>query len=1059
MSASTLFLRNPRLTLLTIGLIFVAGLSSYLILPRMEDPLLTERAAFVLTSLPGADAGQVESLVTEPIEDELREIAEIKEIRTSSRSGLSTITIELQDNVYSAAAPMVWSRIRDKIADAETQLPANASRPRFERIEVTAYTRLIALIGEVPEQSQSSSSNVAPGAVVRRQAEDLRELLLAVPGTKDVEIFGAPEEEITVEIQPDRLAALGLSAASVSQAVQASDSRFSAGLLRNGANDLLIELSGELDSIDRIAAIPIQNSANGQAVTLGDIADIRRGVAEPASELAMVEGQPAVVLACLIRPDQRIDWWNSKSEKVTKDFAAGLSRGIRLVDVFSQDGYVTDRLNSLLSNLLIGAASVMVVILLLMGWRSAVIVGAALPLSAFMVFTGMRFLGIPIHQMSITGLIIALGLLIDNAIVVVDEVSQKLRAGDTAMQAVGRTVSHLAVPLFGSTFTTALAFAPIAVMPGPAGEFVGAIAVNVIVAIFSSLMLAMTVVPALTGFLGPGGQSDTSDGGSAAYAWYRDGWSSGWMLALYRRLLELVTAHPVVGVLMGLVLPMAGFVQARLLPEQFFPPADRDQIAIELELSAQSSLAETLDQTTKIRAELLEDAGVQDVTWWIGRSAPPFYYNQIASRRGMSQYAQALVKLDSALDLPARINAMQTKLDRSFPNGRVLVRQLEQGPPFEAPIEVQVIGPDLNQLRLISDEVNALLAGIPEVTHVRAEGSQAEPRLTLDADEDEIRLAGMSHQLVAGQMFATLEGAVGGMILEGTEELPVRVRVAGSGRGSVDEIESMDVVSPTAARGREYSGVPLTALGRVRLKAEQASITREDRRRMTEVQAFLEAGVLPSPVLAEFQRRLAASDIRIPPGYELAYGGEAAQRDDAVGNLLASVGVLAVLMVAALVLSFKSFRLASLIGVVAFLAVGLGLGALWLFGFPFGFMAIIGTMGLVGVAINDSIVVLAAIQEDELAKNGDVDAMREVVVRATRHVVATSLTTIAGFLPLIVAGGGFWPPMAVTIAGGVGGATILALIFVPACYLLLMQRSFECPADSLAASKLAAAAQ
>lgn len=1058
MSASTLFLRNPRLTLLTIGLIFVAGLSSYVILPRMEDPLLTERAAFVLTSLPGADAGQVESLVTEPIEDELREIAEIKEVRTSSRSGLSTITIELQDNVYAAAAPMVWSRIRDRIADAETHLPANASRPRFERIEVTAYTRLIALIGEVPEQSQSVTSNVAPNAVVRRQAEDLRELLLAVPGTKDVEIFGAPDEEITVEIQPDRLAALGLSAASVSQSVQASDSRFSAGLLRNGSNDLLIELSGELDSIDRIAAIPIQYSANGQVVTLSDIAEIRRGVAEPASELAMVEGQPAVVLACLIRPDQRIDWWNSKSEKVTDDFAAGLSRGIRLVDVFSQDGYVTDRLNSLLSNLLIGAASVMVVILVLMGWRSAVIVGAALPLSAFMVFTGMRFLGIPIHQMSITGLIIALGLLIDNAIVVVDEVSQKLRAGDTAIQAVGRTVSHLAVPLFGSTFTTALAFAPIAVMPGPAGEFVGAIAVNVIVAIFSSLMLAMTVVPALTGFLGQGGPN-TSDGRSAAYAWYRDGWSSGWMLASYRRLLKLVTARPVVGVLLGLALPMVGFVQARLLPEQFFPPADRDQIAIELELSAQSSLAETLDQTTKIRAELLADAGVQDVTWWIGRSAPPFYYNQIASRRGMSQYAQALVKLDSALDLPARINAMQSKLDRSFPNGRVLVRQLEQGPPFEAPIEVQVIGPDLNQLRLISDEVNALLAGIPEVTHVRAEGSQAEPRLTLDADEDEIRLAGMTHQSVAGQMFATLEGAVGGMILEGTEELPVRVRVAGSGRGSVDEIESMDVMSPMAASRRAYSGVPLTALGEMRLKAEQATITREDRRRMTEVQAFLEAGVLPSPVLAEFQRRLAASDIRIPPGYELAYGGEAAQRDDAVGNLLASVGVLAVLMVAALVLSFKSFRLASLIGVVALLAVGLGLGALWLFGFPFGFMAIIGTMGLVGVAINDSIVVLAAIQEDDLAKNGDVDAMREVVVRATRHVVATSLTTIAGFLPLIVAGGGFWPPMAVTIAGGVGGATILALIFVPACYLLLMQRSFECPAASLAASKLVAAAQ
>lgn len=1054
MSTSTIFLRNPRLTLLTIGLILVAGVSSYVILPRMEDPLLTERAAFVITSLPGADAEQVESLVTEPIEDELREIAEVKEIRTSSRSSLSTITIELRDDVYADAAPMIWSRIRDKVADAETNLPQNASKPRFERIEVTAYTRLVALVWDEDTPILATSDDVSPSAILRRQAEDLCELLLAVPGTKDVDIFGDPQEEITVEIQPDKLVSFGLSVPAVSQVIRESDARFSAGILRSSVNDLLIEVSGELDSVDRISAIPIQASSGGQVVKLGDIADIRRGVESPVSELAIVEGRPAVVLACLIRPTQRIDWWNVKSEAVTDEFAARLSKGVRLIEVFSQDGYVTDRLKSLLNNLLVGAGSVMVVIFLLMGWRSAIIVGAALPLSALMVFTGMRFMEIPVHQMSVTGLIIALGLLIDNAIVVVDEVSQKLRAGDSALSAVQKTVSHLAVPLFGSTFTTALAFAPIALMPGPAGEFVGAIAWNVIVAIFSSLALALTVVPALTGFLGQGtrlvdAQQPSGKDKSIATRWYNDGISNQTLLNGYRKLLSLVTARPIVGILLGIMFPVFGLVQARLLPEQFFPPADRDQIAIELELSSQASLADTLQQAGRMRDELLATDGVEEVTWWIGRSAPPFYYNQIAARRGMSQYAQALVKLDSAENLPTRINAMQAQLDRSFRDSRVLVRQLEQGPPFEAPIEVQVFGPDLDQLSLISDQMNAILASIPEVTHVRAEASQPEPRLTVKVDEEEARLAGMSHQAVANQMYSALEGAVGGMILEGTEELPVRVRVAAEGRSSVDSIESLDLLSPMAIRGREYSGVPLTALGSLELKAEQASITREDRRRMTEVQAFLEAGVLPATVQAEFQRRLAESDVRIPPGYELAYGGEAAQRDDAIGNLLASVGVLAVLMVAALVLSFKSFRLAMLIGVVALLAVGLGLGALWVFGFPFGFMAIIGTMGLVGVAINDSIVVLAAIQEDDRAKNGDVDAIREVVLRATRHVVATSLTTIAGFLPLILAGGGFWPPMAVTIAGGVGGATILALIFVPSCYLLLMKRNFECSATSL----------
>ncbi|APZ96285.1 efflux RND transporter permease subunit [Fuerstiella marisgermanici] len=1056
---STLFLRNPRLTLLTIGLITVAGLSSYLVLPRMEDPLLTERAAFIFTSLPGADADQVESLVTDPIEDELRDIAEIKEVRSSSRSSFSTITVELRDEVYSDAAPAIWSRIRDRIADAEAELPENASKPRFERIEVTAYTRLIALAWDDAEAQLDSPLPPGMHAILRRQAEDLRERLLGVPGTKDVDIFGAPDEEITVAADPQKLTSLGLTALDISRLITASDSRFSAGFLRGSDTDLLIELTGELDSLERISAIPIRTTTTGQLVTVGDIAEVRRDVVNPPTDLAIVDGKRAIVLACLIRPSQRIDWWSSASEAVTTEFERELPRGIRMIEVFSQDGYVTERLTDLLRNLMIGAVSVMLVILFLMGWRSALIVGAALPLSAFMVLTGMRLLHIPVHQMSVTGLIIALGLLIDNAIVVVDEVGQKLRAGESALDAVGRTVHHLAVPLFGSTFTTALAFAPIALMPGPAGEFVGAIAVNVIVAIFSSLLLAMTVVPTLTGFLGAQRTAAVESlspqhvaDGPHRTSWFRDGWRNAWLGRRYESLLRLVTTRPVVGILIGIALPTVGFIQARLLPEQFFPPADRDQIAIELDFSTQTSLAETLNQATRMRNILLQRDDVQDVTWWIGRSAPPFYYNQIPSRRGQSQYAQALVKLDSAADLPNRINNMQRDMDALFPQARVLVRQLEQGPPFEAPIEVQVFGPNLDRLRDISDEINGVLASIPEVTHVRAETSEPQPRLTVNVDEEEARLAGLTHQDVATQMYTSLEGAVGGLVLEGTEVLPVRVRVGDANRSSVDNIEGLDVLPARSDYSTGYAGIPLTSLGTIELSSTQAAITHEDRRRMTEVQAFLKAGELPAPIQIEFQRRLKESGFTLPPGYELEFGGESAQRDNAIGNLMASVGVLAVMMVAALVLSFGSFRLAALVGVVAFLAVGLGLGALWVFGFPFGFMAIIGTMGLVGVAINDSIVVLAAIRGDEAARNGDLAAIRAVVIRATRHVVATSLTTIAGFLPLILGGGGFWPPMAVTIAGGVGGATVLALIFVPACYLIAMKRSFECSTVTAAAA-------
>lgn len=1135
---ATLFYRNRRLTALLIGLLVVAGLSSFAVLPRMEDPLLTARAALVLTSMPGADAEQVEALVTDRIEEELRDISEIKELRSESRAGLSTITVELRDDVYGDTAPAIWSKIRDRLADAEAMLPPGASKPRFEELEVTAYTRLIAVVwdGELVDDrsdhtttlsaaarsnseasgdqleidATDSSANSVPQAladqqsdlstdltaeaghrfdrvqqvrhwgVMRRLAEDLRDQLLAVPGTKDVDLLGDPQEEIVVEVQPDTLISLGMTARQLSKVIADSDARVSAGLLRSDSQNLQIEVSGELDSIAGIMEIPVQTAADGRVVRLGEVADVRRSITEPPDNIAIVEGRPAVVLACLIRPSQRVDVWSAASEEITRRFASKLSGDVRLVDVFNQNVYVQDRLNSLLLNLMVGVGSVIAVIWFLMGWRSAVIVGAALPLSSFMVLTGMRWMQIPIHQMSVTGLIIALGLLIDNAIVLVDEVHHHRREGLSALRAIQQTIHALAVPLFGSTLTTALAFAPIALMPGPAGEFVSSISINVIMAIFSSLFLSLTVVPALTGFLGrdqqilvPASEVGELQGPAVRGAvqgesrqrsgslWYRDGWSNAKLTGLYDRLLTFLLRHPWIGVAGGVAIPMAGFVQARLLPEQFFPPADRNQISIEIALPPQTSLNGTLLAAQQMRASLLRHPEIQAVTWFVGRSAPPFYYNQLPSIRGMSRYAQALVQLKSASNVAGLIRPLQRQLDQDFPESRTLVRQLEQGPPFMAPIEVRVKGPDLQELSEFAGQLRSMLVQVPQVTHVRTESSELLPALTFQVDEDEARLAGLDHHSISGQIAASLEGAVGGLVLEGVEELPLRVRVADAGRDSVADLQSLNLLpamigssttqGPLAVGGQlaaggqladhgpgnDFRGIPLRVFGESVLRQEVTSVTRLNRNRINEVQGFVEAGVLPAVVLNEFRSRLQQADIQLPAGYEIEFGGEAAERDDAVNNLMASVGVLAVMMVATLVLSFGSFRMAGIIGMVAILSIGIGLGSLWLWGWPFGFMAIIGTMGLVGVAINDSIVVLAGINEDPEASTGDPEAVRKVVMRCTRHVVATSLTTIAGFLPLWLGGGQFWPPLAVTIAGGVGGATALAILFVPSAFLYL----------------------
>ena len=1037
-AVSNLFYRNPRLLILAVGFILVAGLSSYYVLPRLEDPLLTERAASISTFFPGADAERVESLVTEKLEKELREIKEIKELWSSSRAGVSTITIELRGDIYEVDS--IWSRVRGKLEDAAPGLPTAATVPEFEQLDVKAYALIVAL-----QWTQDTSPNYA---ILRRLTENLEDRLRAIRGTDEVDTFGDPDEEVVVEIRSDELVSLGLTAAEVARQIESSDAKVSAGQLRGAQGDLILEVDGELDTLARIDRTPICVGGEGQFVQLADFASVRKGIADPPGSLAIVDGCPAVALGVLVRPNHRLDHWSRNAAQVLVNFDEQLPRGVDLSILFEQNRYVETRLTQLLLNLVLSSIAVVAVVLVMMGWQSALLVGAALPLTSLMVFTGMRILDIPIHQMSITGLVIALGLLIDNAIIIVDEVSERLRDGTRPEDAVSDAVRHLAVPLFGSTLTTALAFAPIATMPGPAGEFVGAIAVSVILAITSSFALAMTVVPALTALMKRAGDSPPAgrSGGQfnhdgRRFAWWQDGFSNPRVTTAYRDSLDWVFRHPGWGIVLGVILPILGFMQAGKLSEQFFPPADRDQIQVELELPSHASLAATLATATQVRERMLAHDKVKQVHWFLGESAPTFYYNIIPGRKNTAHYAQALVQLRNADGVREVIRQLQARLNDDFPGARLLVRQLEQGPPFGAPIEVRLFGPDLQRLRELGDELRGVLAQTPDVIHTRSELSEAVPKLALSVDEEQSRLAGIDHGMIARQLNSTLEGAVGGSVLEATEELPVRVRVSAADRGQLDRVASIDLMpagigAPVTA---DYRGVPLSAIADINLEPQIAAIPRINNRRMNEVQAFITAGVLPAVVLDRFEQRLAAIGFELPSGYSFEYCGEAAKRDEAIGDLKVNAGVLLVLMIATLVLSFSSFRLAALIASVAALSVGLGLGALWLFGYPFGFMAIVGTMGLIGVAINDAIVVIAALRSDPLARLGDPKAVRAVVTRSTRHVVATSLTTIAGFTPLVIAGGGFWPPLAVAIAGGVGGATILALYYVPSVYILSMR--------------------
>ncbi len=1010
-----LFYRNRQLLILTLALVVVWGLSAFFTLPRLEDPEITQRFATITTFLPGASPERVETLVTEKVEDVMVELEEVESVESTSSSGVSVVVVEIKESIRNVEP--VWAKIRSQIDDVLPNLPPEASDPEYEDSTVSASALIVGLTWQL--------DNDPNYAILGRLMDGLENDLRNLPGTDKVEIFGEPDEEISVEISAADLARLGLTVQQLSQQIQASDAKLSAGQFRSGETELLLEIDSELDSLERIREIPIQIGDRAQSARLGDVAEVSKGIQNPASDLAIVNGYPAVVLSVTVENGQRVDQWADRAKQVLTEFEANLSNGLGVVTVLDQSQYVQQRLNGVVLNLITGSGLVIAVSLVILGWRSALIVGSALPLATLMVFGCMKMLGVPLHQMSVTGIIISLGLLIDNAIVVVDEMQIRLRRGLSAPKAVSDTVSHLRVPLMASTFTTVLAFVPIATSPGGTGEFIGTIGLTVILALLSSLVLSLTVIVSLAGLM------RSNQGGDR---WWQDGFSHPTLTHLYAWTLETVFRRPWTGIGLALVLPVIGFTLFGTLDQQFFPPTNRDQFQIEFELPSQSAIAQTQAQVIAARDLIHDHPAVEDIHWFLGENAPSFFYNVIGDRRNAAHYAQGIVQLNDTNHLRQTIQDLQRQLDAAFPDAQVLVKQLEQGPPFDAPIELRLYGSDMNQLRQIGNDLRGQLAQVPDVIHTQADLTDGLPTLALSVDEVQARQVGLDNRAIAQQLNRSLDGTVGGSVLDGTEDIPVRVRLSDQRRGDLANLAALDLVT---GHGET---LPLNAIADLSLVPDLATITRKDGQRINTVQGFITAGSLPANVLAAFQQQLLDEEFTLPPGYRLEYGGEADARGDAVGSLLSTVGVLIILMTATLVLSFNSFGLAALIASVALLAVGLAALALWLFNSLFGFTAILGTLGLIGLAINDSIVVLAALRSDPLASQGDRRATQAVVLESTRHIVATTLTTITGFIPLLLDPTGFWPPLAIAIAGGLGGATLLALYYIPSAYLLMHRR-------------------
>ncbi len=1016
------FVKNGRLMSLVIILLIVSGLGALSTMPRTEDPRITNRNASVLTRLPGASAERIEVLITEKIEQKLRKLSEIDLITSNSRPGISVVQIKLKDEVTDTKP--IWSRVRDLINDVTPQLPPQTSIPILEDDRGYAFTQLIALNWIGKGQPDIAS--------LGRYANELQNRLKLVAGTDLVSIFGAGEEEITVSIDQNKTSQLQITTEHISTQVLMSDAKVSAGLLVNDHNQMQVELYGALSSIERISSIPIKIASDGSILRLGDVAKVDKTLAWPAQEMAIVNDLPAVVVATRMLPDLRIDHWTIDVQKSLTNFEASLPDAIKLEVLFDQNLYTERRLGDLIGNIIVGFALIAIVLLITLGWRSAVIVSVSLPLTVCFTLAVMNFYGLPIHQMSVTGLVVALGIMVDNAIVMTDTIQTKRQEGMRRLDSVGFAVKHLWLPLLGSTVTTILAFMPIVLMPGPAGEFIGGIALSVIFALIGSYLISHTIVAGLAGRFIPKGTGNSN-------AWFNAGIELPRLSQLFKQSLFISLKYRKIAILLVMILPITGFMMAKHLEEQFFPPSDRDMFHIEVFMPSQSSIDHTKNVTDEISQHLHLQSGIEHVRWFIGKNAPSFYYNLMPNKDGLQNYAQGMITATDFNAANQLIKELQYSLDDMFPMAQIIVRKLEQGPPFNAPVELRIFGPNLDTLKQVGDDIRKVMSNTQDVTHTRATLQPGMPKVWVDTDESTASLTGLTLVGIASQLSTTLSGQVNGSIIEATESIPVRVRLANENRDNLSDLANINLLSPQGEQA-----IPLTALSELNIKPSRGAIPHRDGMRVNVIEGYIRTDVLPSVILNRVQTTLNEMNYQLPSGYRMEIGGESAERDRAVGKLLASVGVIFTLLITVVVLSFNSFRLSLAIFLSALQSVGLGLLSVFVFDYAFGFTVIIGLLGLMGLAINAAIVIIAELKSDEKAIQGDIDAIVRCVQSCTRHITSTTITTVGGFLPLILAGGGFWPPFAIAIAGGTVLTTLLSFYFVPAVFAIFSNyRAFE----------------
>ncbi len=1023
---------RPVMYILLVVVLLVGGLA-LVTLPRHEDPSLQGRFGQVIAVYPGATAAQVEELVTDKLERTLREIDEVKTVVSTSRPGMAVLTVEAADRASDSDLQKLWDDVRERVADVRGDLPRGVLSVQVN----DRFTDTAALILGITKEGAAD-----------REREDLakrvRDRLARLPDVAEVRLLGEQQERITLSLSAQRMAQLAVAPAQVADGVARRNVLpSSGGSVAAGGTRLAIEPSGNLESLEEIAGIVV-GTPNGTPVYLRDVAAVTRGYADPSPFLLRVNGEPAVGVSITMRKGRNITSLGAAVERELALLRGGLPAGAAITILNDLPRSVERRMGEFFQNLLAGLALIFAVMYLFMGLRSALVVGAMLPITILGTFIAMLVVGRDIQQISIAALIIGLGLVVDNSIVVIDNIERKLSEGMERERAAIEGADELRVPLLTSNLTTVASFAPILLLSGGVGEFIRDLGVVTSLATLVSLLFNYTITPLIALRFLRGGAQDNPNALRRAFGRLVDGLRDG-LASLAAR--GLRRPGLTVGLATAALLVALGAVPR--LGTQFFPSAERSQFTIDVWLPEGRDIRATEKVSARVEEILRRERGVRSFVSYVGQGGPRFYYN-VSPEPPTPNYAQVVVNTDSIADTRRLVAAVQKAADAAISEARVTARTLEQGPPVGAPIAVRIEGDDVPKLRALAEQVKSVLNATPGALSVHDNFGELPLRLQVRVDEDQAARAGLSSADVAQATQMGFTGQTVSLLREGDKEIPIQLRLDPAERAGAESLP--DLYLPSANAG---AVVPLRQVASLTLSPQEGRIVRRNGVRTLTVSAFSDGARLASEVLTDARPRIAA--LKLPPGYRIAYGGE----QEEVGKSFTEMLLILVLTVAAnliiIVWEFNSFRVAAAImAAVPFGITGAILG-LFATGQNFGFMAFLGITSLGGVVTNHAIVLFEYALEEQRRGVPLEHALVEAGRKRLRPILLTVVLSIGGLLPQALNGGTLGPPMAWALIFGLLLSLALTLVVVPSFYKLLARRGLGRAPEKAADATLPAA--